>query len=65
MYSKYNYMYKSTILSIIEKFVNVIYSYISMHTEYNYKYTSTIEILKTNMISLKEFRKVLPFLYLS
>ena len=36
MYTKYNYMYKSTILSTIEIFV--------IYTEYNYEYMSTIEI---------------------
>ena len=30
-----------------------------MYTEYNYKYMSIIEILKTNMISLNEFRNIL------
>ena len=36
MYTKYNYMYKSTILSTIEIFV--------VYTEYKYEYMSTIEI---------------------
>ena len=27
-----------------------------MYTEYNYKYMSIVEKLKTNMISLNEFR---------
>ena len=30
----------------------------SMYSEYNYMYKSTIEILKTNMISLNEFRNL-------
>ena len=45
MYTKYNYMYKSTILSTIEIFViytEYLYSYISMYSKYNYMHKSTI-----------------------
>ena len=44
MYTKYNYMYKST----IEIFVIVSYSYTSMYTKYNYMNMSTIETLLLN-----------------
>ena len=54
MYTKYNYMYMSTILiittyshtSMYTKYnYKTSYSYTSMYTKYNYTYMSTIFIL--------------------
>ena len=42
MYTKYNYIYKSTIKKIS-------YLYTSMYTKYNYIYLSIIEILYSYM----------------
>ena len=46
MYTKYNYIYKSTIKKIIS------YSYTSMYTKYNYIYKSTI---KNNIMLLYKY----------
>ena len=43
MYTKYNYIYKSTIKKIIS------YSYTGMYTKYKYIYMSMIEIMYSYM----------------
>ena len=72
MYTKYNYMYRSTILSTIEIFViytEYLYSYISMYSKYNYMYKSTIlstvEILLLyhNLIQVCILNIITHFLY--
>ena len=55
MYTKYNYMYMSTIeiLLLYHTLVQVSYSYTSMYTKYNYMYHTLTQVCVLNIITIE------------